>query len=82
MKTKKQQITKAVLNEAGRLASEPLTAKQLDTLREFTEERLDTHGKYGYMFQTVAYYKRQLVPVGDIKGIATYILENNFIKTI
>lgn len=82
MKTKKQQITEAVLNEASRLTSEPLMAKQLDTLKRFIEKRLDTHGRHGYMFQTVAYYKRQLVPVDNIKTIATYVLDSNFIKTI
>ena len=81
MKTKKQKITEAILTEAEHLAREPLTAKQLDTLKCFTEKRLDTHGKHGYMFQTVSSYNKQLVPVDDINMIATYVLDNNFIKT-
>ena len=82
MTTKKQLITEAVLTEAGRLSREPLTGKQLDTLKQFTEKRLDTHGKHGYMFNTVAYYKKQLVSVDNIRAIATYILDNNHVRTI
>ena len=82
MKTKKMKITESVLNEAGHLASEPLTAKQLDTLKCFTKKRLDTHGKHGYMFQISVSYTKQFVPVDDIKRIATYVLDSNHIKTI
>jgi len=80
MKTKKQVLIEAILSEAECLASEPLTIKQLDTLKYFTEKRLDTHGQHGYMFQAEAYYNKQLVPVYNINMIATYILNNNFIQ--
>jgi len=82
MTTKKEKIIKSVLNEAGRLASDPLTVKQLDTLKKFTEKRLDTHGKHGYMFQVSACYKKQFIAVDNIKTVATYVLNNNHIKII
>lgn len=82
MKTKKQKIIDSVLNEAKRLSREPLTAKQQNALKTFIEKRLDIHGKYGYMFQIAAFYKKQLIAVDDIKRIATYTLDNNHIKTI
>ena len=80
MKTKKQVLVETILSEAECLASEPLTIKQLDTLTSFTEKRLDTHGKQGYMFQAEVYYNKQLVPVYNINMIATYVLNNNFIQ--
>lgn len=82
MTTKKEKIIKSVLNEAGRLASDPLMVKQLETLKNFIGKRLDTHGKYGYMFQVSACYKKQFIAVDNIETIATYVLNNNHIKTI
>ena len=80
MTTKKQRIIEEVLSEAGRLTSEPLTVKQLDTLKKFTDDRLDTHGKHGYMFQAEAYYNKQLLPIDDIKMLAAYVLNSNHIQ--
>lgn len=80
MTTKKQKITEAILIETKHLVGEPLTAKQLDTLKQFTEKRLDTHGKHGYMFQTELYYTKQFVSINDIRMLATYVLNSNHIK--
>lgn len=80
MTTKKQKIIEAILKDAKRLARETLTAKQLETLKQFIERRLDTHGKNGYMFKTVVSYNKQLVPVDDTRMLAAYVLNNNFIK--
>ena len=83
MKTKKQLITSAIIDKAKSLAREPLTAKQLNKLEKFIASRLDTHGRYGYQFQSEAYYKKQFVPINvyNISLIANYVLECNFIKT-
>lgn len=80
MKTKKQKITEAILEDAKILARETLTVNQLETLKQFIERRLDTHGRYGYMFQTVSSYHKQLAPVDDTRMLAVYVLNNNFIK--
>ena len=80
MATKKQKILNAIIDETKQIAKDPITTKQLKMLKRFTESRLDTHGRYGYMFSEVVDYKKQLVPVSDIGSIAIYILDSNFIK--
>ena len=80
MTTKKQKILNAILDETKQIAKDHLTVKQLEGLKKYTESRLDTHGRYGYMFSKVVDYKRQLVSINDIESIAIYILDSNFIK--
>lgn len=79
---KKQLIINQVINEARRLAKSPLTGKQANTLQRFVSDRLSTHGRYGYQFEMVVDYHKQLIPASDTNAIAMYVLNNNHIETI
>ena len=80
--SKKQLIINKVINEARRLAKSPLTGKQANALQRFVADRLSTHGRYGYQFQMVVDYHKQLIPASDTNAIAMYALDCNSIKTI
>lgn len=80
--SKKQLIINKVLVKARRLAKSPLTGKQANTLQRFIADRLSTHGRYGYQFEMVVDYHKQLIPASDTNAIAMYALDCNHIKTI
>ena len=80
--SKKQMIINKVINEARGLAKSPLTGKQANTLQRFVSDRLSTHGRYGYQFQMVVDYHKQLIPASDTNAIAIYALDCNHVKTI
>ena len=80
--SKKQLIINKVINEARRLAKSPLTGKQANALQRFVADRLSTHGRYGYQFQMVVDYHKQLIPASDTGSIAMYALGCNHIETM
>ena len=79
-KQKKQAITDRVLGEVQSLAKEPLTIKNLKVLQTFILCRLDTHGRYGYLFQTEEDYHKRFISCDQVDRIAGYVLECNHVK--
>lgn len=80
--SKKQMIINAVINKARGLAKSPLTGKQAMNLQRFVSDRLSTHGRLGYQFETVVDYQQQLIPASDTRSIAMYALECNHIEAM
>lgn len=79
--SKKQLIINKVLIKARHLAKEPITGKQANALQRFIADRLSTHGRYGYQFEAVVNYQKQLIPTSDTNAIAVYVLDSNHIET-
>lgn len=80
--SKKQQRINSIMIAARRLAKDPLTGKQANSLQRFVSDRLSTHGRLGYQFKAVVDYHQQLIPASDTGSIAMYTLECNHIETI
>lgn len=80
--SKKQLIINKVLTKARRLAKDPITGKQANSLQRFIADRLSTHGRLGYQFKAVVDYHQQLIPANDTNAIAMYVLDNNHIETM
>ena len=78
--TKKEILIDGILEACNKVATETLTDKEKDTLKQFTENRLHLHGRSGYLFYTVQWFKRVYIHTnfgGALELIAEYVLKCN-----
>ncbi|AHL18644.1 hypothetical protein LP114_056 [Listeria phage LP-114] len=81
--TKKEMLMDSILSTCDGLARESISKKERETLHEFVERRLQLHGRSGYLFHTVQYYKRVYIRTdfgGCLDVIAEYVLKSNHLK--
>lgn len=82
--TKKELLVNGILEACDKVAINELTTKDKETLKEFTETRLHLHGRSGYLFYTVQWFKRVYIHTnfgGALELIAEYVLKSNHKRT-
>lgn len=82
--TKKALLIDGILKACESVTKEPITEKEKESLKEFTENRLHLHGRSGYLFYTVQFYQRVYIHTnfgGALELIAEYVLKCNHKQT-
>ena len=80
-KTKKDSLTNIILDECNSLANDEITKKDKTMLSDFIKNRLQLHGRNGYVFHDTDGY----IPTGDdlsIQRIGFSVLASNHLLNI
>ena len=84
-KTKKDLLTNIIIERCETLTAVKLTNKEKVMLGNFIKNRLQLHGRNGYLFQSSNWYTEEYIPTNDdlsIQRISFYVLDSNHIKNI
>lgn len=80
--TKKDLLTNVIIEKCETLTAVKITDKEKDILSDFIKNRLQLHGRNGYLFQSSNWYKKEYIPTNDdlsIQRIGFYVLDSNHI---
>lgn len=82
--TKKEILINGIMKACDKVAKEQITEEKKETIKKFVEKRLYLHGRNGYLFYTVQFYKRVYIHTnfgGSLELIAEYTLKCNHEET-